>query len=385
MRARGRLLASSCSFLLFAVTLTAQVPPPIKYHDVSFAGWTVTSDLVYGSNQNPWFPRVDTLTLDVWEPQGDTSALRPALVYLHGGQWSYGDKTDGPVKLVLQNLAVRGVVGFAINYRLANTMSAGVQGANVLAEDAKAAIRWIRKNAAQWRIDPERIGVGGDSVGANGAIVTGFTTWEGTSGNPGYPSNVKWVLDFWGRGVTPINDPKVTLCIIHGDADTANDYTLEALRMQTEAAQNGVTCELITLAGAGHGAWDRWSFFAPRFIERQWEALRLMELAGVNAFAGWASPGYLAPTASGWGGDLFALFLSPNKVNIPIPYLGTLCLDPALLVQLWTVSFPATPRVSQTFTVFQIPGGFQGMLHLQGMYVRPGIIPRLSNCFSAQF
>ena len=370
---------------VLAASASTQTLPPIKYVDLAFPAYTLTSDLVFGSNQNPWFPRVDTLKLDIYEPQGDTSLLRPAMVYIHGGQWTYGDKTDAPVVTMMLNMAVRGVVGFAINYRLADTTSAGVQGANVLAEDAKAAIRWIRKNAQQWRIDPNRIGVAGESVGANGAIVTGYTSWEGTSGNPGYPSNVQWVLDLWGRGVTPINDPNVTLCIVHGDADPANSYAGEALRMQAEAAANGVTCELITLPGAGHTPWDRWSTFSPRFIERQWEALKLMELGGVNVVPGWSSPGVFAPTACGWGGDLFALFLSTNRVEIPIPYLGTLCLDPSLLIQLWATSFPASPRVSQSFTAFQIPGGYSGMVHIQGMYVRTGIIPRLSNCFSAQF
>lgn len=371
--------------LALATPLAAQTLPPIKFVDLSFGGWTVTSDIAFGSNQNPWFPRVDTLLLDVYEPQGDSSAKRPAMVYVHGGQWTYGDKTDGPPKLVLQNMAARGVVGFAINYRLANTTNAGVQGANVVAEDAKAAIRWIRKNAQQWRIDPDRIGIAGDSVGANGAIVAAYTSWEGTSGNPGYPSHVNWVLDFWGRGVTPINDPKVPLCIVHGDQDAANSYAGEALRMQAEAATNGVPCELITLAGAGHSPWHLWSTFAPPVIERQYESLKLVELAGVDVVPGWSSPGVFAPTACGWAGDLCVVFLSNNKVEIPIPYLGTLWLDPNVLVQLWSTTLPASPRVSQTFTAFQIPGGFQGTLHIQGIYVRPGIIPRLSNCFSATF
>lgn len=372
-------------FCVLGAPLVAQTYPPIRYLEPGFAAVQRTNDLVYGQNFNPWFSRIDVLQLDVHEPHGDSAPLRPALVYAHGGQWMYGDKSDGGPVLVMTELALRGVVGFSINYRLANTTSAGPPGAQIVAEDMKAAVRWVRKNAQQWRIDPDRIGVGGDSVGANAAIVTGYTSWAGTSGNPGFPSNASWVLDLWGRGVTAISDPNVPLFIVHGTLDAANSYTGEALRMQAEAAANGVPCELVTLTGADHAPWGLWNTFGPPLLERQWEWQRLVELGGLDAVPGWSSPGTFAPAAIGWDGDVCALFLATTKVEIPIPYLGTLWLDPSGLVPLWTTTFPQSPRVSRSGVAFPVPAGYQGTLHLQGIYLRTAGLPRLSNCFSASF
>lgn len=370
----------------FAVSLAAQSLPPVRFLEISCAGWTIQSDLVYGSNLNPWTNGVDTLKLDVWEPKDDPATpRRPVLIYVHGGQWYYGDKTDGPVKLVLQNLCTYGWVGIAINYRLATSANHGGLAPTVVAEDAKAAVRWVRKNAAALRIDPERIAIGGDSVGANAAILVGYTTWAGNSGNPGFASNTQAVLDLWGRGLTPINDPKCGICIVHGDQDQANSYTGEALRMVAEAQTHGVFHQLVTLPGAAHAPWERWSEFWPRTTQTLYEALRCQELAGLTLVPGYASPGWLVWNVAAWHDDTFALFLSPMQANLQIPGLGLLQLDPRAIVWLWTQSFPSTPLVSAKFSGLPVPAGFQGALHLQGLYVRGAQALRLSNCATARF
>src|SRR5215471_4447827 len=55
---------------------------------------TVTSNLVYGSNTNPWTLTVEQLKLDLYEPLGDTETSRPVYIHVHGGSWFTGSKTD---------------------------------------------------------------------------------------------------------------------------------------------------------------------------------------------------------------------------------------------------------------------------------------------------
>ncbi len=88
-------------------------------------------------------------------------ATLPALVYLHGGRFISGDlETHDPV---CRELAVRsGCAVVAVDYRLApeHRFPAAL-------DDAYAAAMWVSKNGAALGIDTERVGVGGDSVGAN--------------------------------------------------------------------------------------------------------------------------------------------------------------------------------------------------------------------------
>src|SRR5262249_15227758 len=73
------------------------VPPPgaapLRYRDLVFAGATVTSNVTYGSATD-LSNQVVTLTLDVYEPTGDTVTARPAIVWVHGGSFAFGDKTS---------------------------------------------------------------------------------------------------------------------------------------------------------------------------------------------------------------------------------------------------------------------------------------------------
>ena len=68
--------------------------------------------------------------------------------------------------------------------------------------DCKAAVRWLRANAAKYHIDPERIGVTGGSAGGHLAqflgVTTGVKEFEGDGGNPDQSSKVSCVVNFYG-------------------------------------------------------------------------------------------------------------------------------------------------------------------------------------------
>lgn len=95
----------------------------------------------------------------------------PAMLFIHGGGFRGGSKagygtTWGPY------LAARGYVVFAIDYRLATPNQTTWPQALL---DCKAALQYLRGNAAMLGIAPDRIGVGGDSAGASLAALMGVT------------------------------------------------------------------------------------------------------------------------------------------------------------------------------------------------------------------
>jgi len=93
----------------------------------------------------------------------------PAIIWIHGGGWTAGDaKTFFPHA---RYFALRGAVGFSIEYRL---IKFGGSGMAECLEDCKSAIRFIRVHAKELNIDPDQIIVLGDSAGGHlaGALGT---------------------------------------------------------------------------------------------------------------------------------------------------------------------------------------------------------------------
>ncbi|TFD79470.1 alpha/beta hydrolase [Cryobacterium fucosi] len=142
------------------------------------AGLTVTTDVVY-TTQADGTP----LALDVCSPAGSTpgtaagstpgtaaaSAL-PAVVSIHGGSWTRGDKANDDWRDVCEWLASEGFVAYSVDYRLA---PASVFPGAI--DDLATAVEWIRRpeNVARFGIDPARIGAFGGSAGANLALLLG--------------------------------------------------------------------------------------------------------------------------------------------------------------------------------------------------------------------
>ena len=102
-------------------------------------------------------------TFDFYEPRSDSArANRPAILAIHGGAWKGGDKAWG-VQFA-DELCPFGYVVFSINYRLAGRPG-GAWPAQI--EDVQKALRYIRANAARFRIDPDRIASLGMSAGGH--------------------------------------------------------------------------------------------------------------------------------------------------------------------------------------------------------------------------
>lgn len=137
------------------------------------------------------------LKMDVYTARPSFVSPRPALVYVHGGGWTEGDKTWLDRILSSGELALHGYTVVSINYRLSplHTWPAQI-------EDAKCAIRSLRANATRFNIDPDRIGVWGESAGGHLAAMLGMAGpdagFEGTGGYAEQSSRVQAVVDMFG-------------------------------------------------------------------------------------------------------------------------------------------------------------------------------------------
>ena len=114
---------------------------------------TIQNDVLYATHDGV------PLYGDLYLPA--TAGPHPAMMFIHGGAWKVGSKNGygnnwGPY------LAERGYVVFAIDYRLSTPTQ--TMWPEVLL-DCKAALQYLRGNAATLDVDPDRIGVGGDSAG----------------------------------------------------------------------------------------------------------------------------------------------------------------------------------------------------------------------------
>lgn len=114
----------------------------------------------------------DSQTLDLYLPETGTGPF-PLIVFIHGGGWYSGDKADGQEDAFVA-LREQGYAVASINYRLSGEAA---HPAGLI--DCKTAIRFLKANAGQYWLDPERFAVGGDSSGGHYALMVALT-----SGNP---------------------------------------------------------------------------------------------------------------------------------------------------------------------------------------------------------
>lgn len=131
-------------------------------------------------------------TLDLFVPNS-AGAARPAIVFVHGGGWSAGDKTD--FSGYCSYYAAMGYVCATINYRLAPQH---VWPAQI--DDTQAAVRWMRRWASVLNLDPKRVGAVGASAGGHLVLFLGEieTLHDFDPALTGYSSKVEAVADYYG-------------------------------------------------------------------------------------------------------------------------------------------------------------------------------------------
>lgn len=134
--------------------------------------------------------------LDLYWPSEGAGPF-PVIVSIHGGAFLGGDKRDDQVRPMLEGLT-RGYAVASLNYRLS-----GEACFPALIHDARAAIRWLRVNAAEHRLDPTRFAAWGGSAGGYLTLMVGLTANrpdldDPALGAPGESSAVQAVVDWFG-------------------------------------------------------------------------------------------------------------------------------------------------------------------------------------------
>jgi acetyl esterase/lipase len=218
--------------------------------------------------------------LDLYLPPGDPKPgeTRPGIVIIHGGGWTGGDKGAKREINIGTTLASHGYVCVSINYALATEGHPTWPG-NL--HDCKRAVRWLRKNAETYRIDPDHIGVIGGSAGGHLAAMLAVTGPEdglepdedrGLSSRvqaavPMYPGAAAGInrdhVMFAGkmtempdlyRAAAPISHvtkDDAPMLILHGTADTTTPLA-GSQRFAQKLAEVGVEHQLVIVEGAPH-------------------------------------------------------------------------------------------------------------------------------------
>ena len=268
--------SSSILSLALVVSLGATFP--------SGAELLVPDDVLFERDIEYANPDGQHLQLNLARPKHPSGQV-PAVLCIHGGGFRAG-KREGNDALCLK-LAQRGFIAATVTYRLAPKYQFPAA-----VHDVKAAVRWLRANAAKYQIDPARIGVTGDSAGGHLAqflgVTAGVQEFEGDGGNAGQSSVVACVVnrygpsDFtksYGKSVdaaevlplflggnletarprhvlsSPLNwvTPRAApTLLLHGTEDKYVAYE-QAEWMRDRLLACGVEVQLLTLEGAGHG------------------------------------------------------------------------------------------------------------------------------------
>jgi len=228
------------------------------------AGVTIVPDIAYRTGNKAW-------TLDLAMPTERSAARRPAIVYIHGGGWTKGDKRGQGIGAVL-NYAAQGYVSVSVNYRLDVDKRACI-------EDVKCAVRWLRAHAQKYNVDPKRIGAAGNSAGAHLALMLAVCPvsagLEGDGPFQDYSSQVQAahcsstpIMPRFRRGkginqdvskIQPMSYVSAhvpPLYFIHGTADEKAPvrYVDEFVKALREAGAKDITYKRYD-DGTGHGAY----------------------------------------------------------------------------------------------------------------------------------
>lgn len=137
--------------------------------------------------------------MDLYLPGSSGKETFPAILVIHGGGWTGGSRAANREQQMGEVFAKAGFVAASIDYQLATTTKPSWPQCLY---DCKTAVRFLKKNAARYRINPERIGVIGGSAGGHLALMVAYTGGNPKLDPPGpdgdVSTRVQAVVDLYG-------------------------------------------------------------------------------------------------------------------------------------------------------------------------------------------
>lgn len=280
---------------VFLACVLALVAPAAPARDVAVkrqalpAGFTGEYDVKYVPDGDR------SQVLDVFYPEKRAEKPQPLIIWVHGGGWRGGSKAFSPH---LRELS-RGYILASVEYRFSQKAIFPAQ-----IQDCQAAVRWLRANAKKYNIDPDRVGVIGESAGGHLVALLGTSggkhAFPPVGGNEDQSDRVQAVCDIFGPAdfwtvvkqaeedkkvknifkwndgdpyskligaklgqdkekcdaVSPahyVSKDSPPFLILHGDRDTLVPYA-QSVELSDLLAKAGVAVTLQRLPGAGHGS-----------------------------------------------------------------------------------------------------------------------------------
>ncbi len=265
----GRML---CLGVLLSLVGCAAYAPPHK-------GEKIYPGVLFAS------PQGQRLRMDLYVPQ--TAQPAPVVVWIFGGSWKFGSKG---FHVNVRDLTRSGIAVASIQYRMSGKARYPAQ-----LQDCETAVRWLRANGSRYGIDPQRIGVSGESAGGHLAALLGtvegapairavFAMYPPTDllslgrqyAKPGRTNDVEKLLGgpiedkrALAAEASPVNHVSTSsppTLIIHGAKDTVVPLA-QSQDLQRRLARAHVEARLIVVPDKGH-----------------WFALDKNQLAEVAAF-----------------------------------------------------------------------------------------------------
>ena len=250
-----------------------------------------TSAIVYdtGTITNPATAEFDLL-LDLYVPDVDLSGKSvPSMVIIHGGGFYGGTRSQPALVDYAERFAAQGYLAISIDYRVAgqvpelNSQFASLYNQSVTTEvetellqglgmfsameDSLKALAWLENYAQEQGFEISALGLLGGSAGAITSLNVGYGLNDYGFAVPEF----KAVVNHWGNLLIDLDTskPSITadeaaLISVHGTEDPTVLYS-GSVEIHARADEIGLTNELITSEGAGHGfdvnrLWDSESF-----------------------------------------------------------------------------------------------------------------------------
>ena len=237
--------------------------------------YKVSTDVEYAR------PMGTSVKLDAHIPPGE--GRFPAVILVHGGGWTAGDKAGKIIEPLFAPLTGGGFAWFSINYRLAPE-----HPYPAAADDVEAAVHFVKQHAREYKVDPARIALMGESAGGHLVNLVGARNQAGVAAVVcfyGPIDMLEWakrfagkplpqgVMDFFQiheldaaglakmRETSPaiyLNKKTPPFLVIHGTKDEAVDYSQATLTVEL-FKKLGQRCDLITIKGGVHGVmnWEK--------------------------------------------------------------------------------------------------------------------------------
>jgi len=219
--------------------------------------------------------------MDVYLPEGRNSDSTKMILFIHGGSWSGGDKSEFSDAIMAIRKQLPDFALFNMNYRL--VQYGGVNRFPAQMDDIKSALSFIEDKADEYQINPEKIVLVGASAGAHLALLQAYKYND--------DGNIKAIVDLFGPtdlkdlynnhpipaasqpvlvgllGATPVTNPalyyeaspinyvtgtSVPTKIFHGGADFVVPVS-QSIALKTKLEANDVKVDMTTYRGEGHG------------------------------------------------------------------------------------------------------------------------------------